>query len=133
MSRTKLTTCFLLLLINCTILSSCSDPQNSSRINAEKGSVSHIRTVTSKIDDKAPRSADANQGDWLSYGRNYSEDRYSKLDQITKDNLDELGLAWTLELSSTRGIQATPVVVDGIMYFTGPWSVFTLLMFAKAN
>ena len=89
----------------------------------ETGSEAHIRSVTEAIDDAAIKNADANQGDWLSYGRNYAEDRYSKLDQITKDNLDELGLAWSLELESTRGVQATPIVVDGIMYFTGPWSV----------
>jgi len=89
----------------------------------KKGSVDHIRSVTEAIDDERLKAADTTPGDWLSYGRNYSEDRYSSLNQITKDNLDQLGLAWTLELDSTRGIQATPIVVDGIMYFTGPWSV----------
>ncbi|MEQ9434297.1 PQQ-dependent dehydrogenase, methanol/ethanol family [Hyphomonas sp.] len=103
-------------------LSGCSQG-NPNGESAPPGSVDHIRTVTLAIDDEALKAADANQGDWLSYGRNYSEDRYSELDQITPDNLDELGIAWTLELTSTRGIQATPIVVDGIMYFTGPWSV----------
>ena len=88
-----------------------------------KGSVEHIQAVTAAIDDDALRAADDNQGNWLGYGRNYAEDRYSTLDQIGPDNLDQLGLAWTIELDSTRGIQATPIVVDGIMYFTGPWSV----------
>ena len=87
------------------------------------GSPEHIEQVTSAVDDIALKSADDRQGDWLSYGRNYSEDRYSKLDQITPENLDALGLAWTVQLDSTRGVQATPIVVDGIMYFTGPWSV----------
>ena len=96
---------------------------STSSAPAEPGSLEHIRNVTEAIDDNALKAADSNQGDWLSYGRNYSEDRYSKLDQITKDNLGELGLAWSVELPSTRGVQATPVVVDGIMYFTGPWSV----------
>ena len=96
---------------------------STSSAPAEPGSLEHIRNVTEAIDDNALKAADSNQGDWLSYGRNYSEDRYSKLDQITKDNLGELGLAWSVELPSTRGVQATPLVVDGIMYFTGPWSV----------
>ena len=103
------------------MVSACQPASNTTP--AEPGSADHIRTVTEAVDDHALKAADANQGDWLSYGRNYSEDRYSKLDQITKDNLAELGLAWSLELPSTRGVQATPVVVDGIMYFTGPWSV----------
>lgn len=102
-------------------LSACQPSTSSAP--AEPGSLEHIRNVTEAIDDNALKAADSNQGDWLSYGRNYSEDRYSKLDQITKDNLGELGLAWSVELPSTRGVQATPVVVDGIMYFTGPWSV----------
>ncbi|MHA7900472.1 MAG: PQQ-dependent dehydrogenase, methanol/ethanol family [Henriciella sp.] len=89
----------------------------------EPGSVEHIAAVTAAVDDEALRAADANQGNWLTYGRNYSEDRYSELDQITPENLNELGIAWTLGLNSTRGIQSTPIVVDGIMYFTGPWSV----------
>lgn len=104
-----------------TILTACQPSTENGP--AEPGTVEHIRTVTAAIDDNALKSADSHQGDWLSYGRNYAEDRYSKLDQITTDNLGELGLAWSIELPSTRGVQATPVVVDGIMYFTGPWSV----------
>ena len=103
------------------LLSACQP--STSTAPTVPGSAEHIRTVTEAVDDYALKNADANQGDWLSYGRNYSEDRYSKLDQISKDNLAELGLAWSIELPSTRGVQATPVVVDGIMYFTGPWSV----------
>ena len=102
-------------------LSACQP--SSGPDSAEPGSAEHIRTVTEAIDDAALKAADTNQGDWLSNGRNYAEDRYSALDQITPDNLGDLGLAWSIELPSTRGVQATPVVVDGIMYFTGPWSV----------
>jgi|GEM_PF-4176 len=106
-----------------TVLLSCQNSENKISQNLVKGSVDHIQTVTMAIDDAALSNADDNQGDWLSYGRNYSEDRYSALDQINKDNLNELGLAWSLELPSTRGVQSTPIVVDGIMYFTAPWSV----------
>ena len=44
-------------------------------------------------------------GNWLTYGGNYAEDRFSTLDQITRDNVDELGLAWTydIELRGGRG------------------------------
>jgi len=87
-----------------------------------KGSEEHIRAVT-KVSSKQIEQADQNQGDWLSYGRNYQEDRYSQLGQITPENLDQLGLAWSIDLGTKRGLQSTPVVVDGIMYLTGPWSV----------
>jgi len=48
----------------------------------EKGSANHISKVTDAITDKVLENADVQQGDWLSYGRNYQEDRYSELSQI---------------------------------------------------
>ena len=116
------------------LAAACGAPSDTTKETAEpspsteaaevsKGSIEHIRDATGAVDDAALLQADANPGDWLSYGRNHSEDRYSPLNQINPDNLSDLGLAWTLELTSTRGVQATPIVVDGIMYFTGPWSV----------
>ena len=89
----------------------------------EPGSEQHIKKVTALVDDKRLISADSSPGDWLSYGRNYAEDRYSKLEQISKGNIKNLGLAWSLSIGTkVNGIETTPVVVDGIMYFTGPWS-----------
>lgn len=87
------------------------------------GTKEHIQSVTNKIDDNRLISTDESPGDWLSYGRNYSEDRFSALSQITKDNIDGLGLAWTINLGTTKGFEATPLVVDGIMYLSAPWSI----------
>lgn len=93
----------------------------------DKGSPEHIQQVTSTIDGSRIMQADANQGDWLSYGRNYSEDRFSTLDQIDASNVADLGLVWSYNLGTKRGVEATPLVVDGIMYLSGPWSkVFAL-------
>ena len=109
---------FAALLLFCTLyLFGCD------RNEIEKGSPDHIRQVTKDIDDITLLNADQNHENWLTYGRNYNEDRYSELDQISLDNISELGLAWAVELGTKRGIQATPLVVDGIMFFTGPWSV----------
>ena len=88
-----------------------------------KGSAEHIVSITENISDLTLIDAKQNNGDWLTYGRNYQEDRYSPLDQINRDNLEQLGLAWSLELGTKRGIQTTPLVVDGIIFATGPWSV----------
>ena len=87
------------------------------------GSVEHIRAVTEAVDDARLLNADDTPGDWLLHGRNYQEDRFSPLDQIDKTNINELGLVWSINLGTTRGIEATPLVVDGIMFLTGPWSV----------
>ena len=98
-------------------------PDAVRRIALDPGSDDHIREVSDAVDDTRLLNADESPGDWLSYGRNYQEDRYSPLDQITKSNVNELGLVWSINLGTTRGVEATPIVVDGIMYVTGPWSI----------
>jgi quinohemoprotein ethanol dehydrogenase len=60
---------------------------------------------------------------WPSYGLDYSETRFSKLKRINVDNVKNLGLVWSYDLESTRAVEATPLVVDGVMYVTAPWSV----------
>lgn len=87
------------------------------------GTTDHIREVTKQIDNDRLLSADETPEDWLSYGRNYNEDRFSSLSDINKENIDSLGLVWTLDLGTTKGFEATPLVVDGIMYVSGPWSI----------
>ena len=61
--------------------------------------------------------------EWLSNGLDYSANRFSPLDQITAANVGKLGLAWSYPLDSIRGVEATPIVVDGIMYVTAPWAI----------
>src|SRR3954447_246191 len=88
-----------------------------------KGSPDHIRAVTSAIDSAAITANTATSKDWPSIGLDYAETRFSKLDRIKAENVKKLGLVWAYPLESERGIEATPVVVDGIMYQTAPWSV----------
>jgi quinohemoprotein ethanol dehydrogenase len=75
------------------------------------------------VDDKTLASAESRTQDWLSYGRDYYEQRFSPLDQITDANAGQLGLAWQFETGTDRGLEATPLVIDGVMYTTGSWSV----------
>jgi quinohemoprotein ethanol dehydrogenase len=88
-----------------------------------KGSPEHIRAVTAKIDGAAIRANAAKGADWPSYGLDYAETRHSKLAHVTTDNVKDLGLVWSYDLESTRGVEATPVVIDGIMYVTASWSI----------
>jgi quinohemoprotein ethanol dehydrogenase len=67
--------------------------------------------------------ADNEPGNWMSYGRTYSEQRYSPLSSINAQNVSQLGLAWTYEMRAPRAAEATPVVVDGVMYVTSAWSI----------
>jgi len=67
-------------------------------------------------------NADREPGNWMSYGRTYGEQRFSPLKQITDRNASQLNLAWYYDLDTHRGQEATPLVIDGVMYFTTAWS-----------
>ncbi len=67
-------------------------------------------------------NADQEPGNWLTHGRTYSEQRFSPLKQIDDKNVSQLGLSWYYDLDTNRGQEATPIVVDGVMYFTTAWS-----------
>ena len=71
--------------------------------------------------------ADQEPGNWMSYGRTYNEQHFSPLALITDRNISRLKLAWYYDLDTNRGQEATPLVIDGVMYFTSAWSkVFAL-------
>ncbi len=74
--------------------------------------------------DGARIIAAENNAEWLSTGRTYSEQRYSPLASINRDNVNTLGLAWYHEFDadSDRGMEATPLIVDGTLYVTTSWS-----------
>ena len=64
----------------------------------------------------------AQDADWSSYGRTAYEDRFSPLGQINAENVSRLGVAWAKKLSTVRGIEATPLVIGGVLYYSLPWS-----------
>lgn len=76
----------------------------------------------SKGVDGARIEAAEKNGEWLSYGRTYSEQRFSPLTKINDKNVGELGLAWFHEFDTDRGQEATPIMVDGVLYTTTAWS-----------
>jgi PQQ-dependent dehydrogenase (methanol/ethanol family) len=77
---------------------------------------------TAWVDGGRIAAADSEPGNWLAHGRTWSEQRYSPLDRINTSSVKDLGLAWYLDLDTTRGQEATPIVVDGVMYSTSAWS-----------
>ncbi|MCP5432141.1 MAG: PQQ-dependent dehydrogenase, methanol/ethanol family [Alphaproteobacteria bacterium] len=74
------------------------------------------------IDGTRIVAADAEPESWLSYGRTYSEQRYSPLDQIDTESVSRLGFVWEYETLTNRGLEASPIVVDGRLFATGSWS-----------
>ncbi|MBJ21783.1 MAG: PQQ-dependent dehydrogenase, methanol/ethanol family [bacterium] len=73
------------------------------------------------------RLLSADRSNWLMHGGTYSEQRYSPLSQINESNVDALGLAWSFDMQSERGVESTPLVADGTLYVTAPWSILHAL------
>ena len=76
-----------------------------------------------QVDGPRIIAADREPGNWMSHGRTYDEQRYSPLDRVNADNIGQLGMAWTTKLDIDSGTEATPLVVDGVMYTTGAFSI----------
>jgi quinohemoprotein ethanol dehydrogenase len=76
-----------------------------------------------QVDQARIENADRSPGDWLTTGRTYSEQHFSPLTKIDAANVGKLGLAWSYETREQRAGEATPIVVDGVMYVTSAWSI----------
>jgi glucose dehydrogenase len=62
----------------------------------------------------------ADSADWPSYGRDYSNRRFSPLTQISPSNAPQLKLAWRYKTGIPHSFEASPVVIDGTMYVSTP-------------
>ena len=62
-------------------------------------------------------------GEWPSDGRDYTAQRYSPLTQIDASNVSSLGLAWYDDLDTLRGVEATPIYADGVLYNSLPFNI----------
>jgi PQQ-dependent dehydrogenase (methanol/ethanol family) len=79
------------------------------------------------VDGERIEAAASDAANWVTHGRTYAEDRFSPLKGINDNNVGQLGLAWFVDFGSRIGIEATPLVVDGVMYTTGVWNVLYAL------
>ncbi|MET0292878.1 MAG: PQQ-dependent dehydrogenase, methanol/ethanol family, partial [Steroidobacteraceae bacterium] len=79
-------------------------------------------SLAAPVGDARLRDADREPGQWLSVGRTTDEQRFSPLKRITADNVGQLGLAWYADFDTNRGQEASPLVIDGILYVTTAWS-----------
>jgi quinohemoprotein ethanol dehydrogenase len=68
------------------------------------------------------RAADTEPENWYTTGRTLSEEHYSPLTQIDGANVGKLGFAWQYDMRTRRGLEATPVIIDGVMFVSGSWS-----------
>lgn len=103
------------------LLSACSQGQDLSQAKAivESSSTPYSAAVNSE----RLINADREPGQWMSYSRSYDEQRFSPLSQVNTETVGQLGLAWYAEMDTSRGQEATPIVVDGALYITTAWSM----------
>src|SRR6202035_2183331 len=100
-----LTTVFLAVAMAIALHSSADTP-------AKAGDVTEARAL----------AAAADGSNWLLNGRTFEAQHFSSLQQITDKNAGGLGLAWSLDIDSTMGVVAEPLVVDGVIYVSAPLS-----------
>src|SRR5438067_5736152 len=58
---------------------------------------------------------------WVSHGAAADETSFSRLDQINTQTVGKLGLAWALDLPGEASLEATPLAIGGVLYFTGSY------------
>ncbi len=73
------------------------------------------------INEQRLKAADAEPENWFTLGRDGNETYFSPLSKIDESNIERLGFAWSYDLGTSRGQEATPIVVDGVMYTSGTW------------
>jgi quinohemoprotein ethanol dehydrogenase len=81
-----------------------------------------------RVDDALLKTGSKTGDEWVSYGVNWSEQRYSPLSQINASNVSRLGLAWSYEIPLAPGNpqahqEGTPIVFNGVLYSITPWSI----------
>lgn len=62
------------------------------------------------------------EANWTTVGGGADEAQFSRLTQIDASNAGKLGLAWSLDLPGEVTLEATPLAVDGVLYFTGSYA-----------
>ena len=111
---------FAFILALTSALLACGGQSND--MSTSSGAVSEAVPVAQVDTDRIAAAAEEPEM-WLTYGGTYDEQRHSALGQINRDTLPELGVGWVYETAKPRGAEATPLVVDGVMYVSSAWSV----------
>jgi PQQ-dependent dehydrogenase (methanol/ethanol family) len=112
----------LIALVGSTLIA-CGRGGESEKAPAAEPDDRGTGPAVTSVTDARIVGADAESGNWLSHGRTYDEQRYTPLAAINADNVRDLGLAWYFDVPTQRGMEATPIVVDGRMYVSGSWSI----------
>ena len=104
--------CAWCLLFSTMLLASCGRPPTVPPATAAAPAAGDVTAARLA-------AADAEPGEWFTTGRDGHGSYFSPLADINAGNVGRLGFAWQYQLGTNRGLEATPVVVDGVMYFPG--------------
>src|SRR5690554_1122900 len=114
------------LLATAILLTACGPSEQPGDVAAAPPTAPPVvapEPFSASVESERLTNADSEPGQWMSTGRTYWEQRFSPLEQINQDTVEDLGLAWYSDLDTSRGQEATPIVVDGAMYITTAWSM----------
>ncbi|MED5355344.1 MAG: PQQ-dependent dehydrogenase, methanol/ethanol family, partial [Pseudomonadota bacterium] len=104
-------------LVAAALVSACGESDTPVEMQAAASS------AVASVDTQRIMNAAEEPEMWLTYGGSYDETRHSSLASINGDTVQNLGVDWFYTMDKPRGAEATPIVVDGVMYVTGSWSV----------
>ena len=102
-------------------LAACGAPRESA--DTVEVPAPEVEAQFADVDTARILAASETPQEWLTYGGNYDETRHSPLQKVNVETVERLGVAWTYDLRTARGVESTPIVVDGVMYVTSAWSV----------
>ncbi|MCK1315467.1 PQQ-dependent dehydrogenase, methanol/ethanol family [Bradyrhizobium sp. 23] len=94
----------------------------SGDLSAQAASEQPVGVTVRPVDAARMSNAAQEPGSWLNVGGTYAETHYSPLDQVNASNIQRLKLAWSGEFDTSRGQEATPLMIDGVLYTSTAWS-----------
>ena len=104
--------------VSAMLLAACNNPVETPDVDSPPVAEKFANVTAERLLDAAETPAE-----WLTYGGTYDEQRHSLLTNVDTGNVADLGVAWTYDLATARGVESTPIVVDGVMYVTSAWSI----------
>jgi quinohemoprotein ethanol dehydrogenase len=123
MNRSRI---FTLSMLALAMLTACTpDTQESAQTPAtatEAAPATAAASDAAQVTDERLLNAENEPSQWMMTGGTYEETHFSALDEINRDNVDRLGLAWFADYDTNLSQQGTPLYIDGVIYVSTAWS-----------
>jgi quinohemoprotein ethanol dehydrogenase len=87
-----------------------------------QGRASSVLTAPANVNAARLRHAASEPSQWMTYGGTYDEQRFSRLKQIDRGNVQQLGLVWFADYDTNLRQDGTPLYIDGVIYVSTAWS-----------